>query len=106
MTGLVGAALVALLSFNGGWCDDFKITGYVRGTMNPRTADGTSIYTDEWIVAASYDVPMGATVDLGELGVYRVADRGGGLAYRHIDVAVWSYERAYQLTGRHEACIR
>lgn len=90
------------------WCGEAKITGYVRGAGNPHTFDGTSIYTGERIVAASWDVVMGAQVVIdGLAGSYRVADRGrlGYGSPTWIDVAVWSYSEAYALTSTRWVCI-
>lgn len=93
----------------GPWCGPAHITGYVRTEFSPHTADGTSIYTDEPIVAASYDVAMGATVEIEGLGTFRVADRGmlgNGHPLTWIDVAVWTHSEAYALTGEYQICVR
>lgn len=74
-------------------------TGYVRTAHGTHTADGTPILTDEPIVAASYDLPLGAYVYVDGLGTFRVADRGIPPAERWLDVATWTYAEAYQLTG-------
>jgi 3D (Asp-Asp-Asp) domain-containing protein len=90
-----------------GWCADMRITGYVRTDpyMNPMTADGTSIFTAEPIVAASPEIPLGSYVWIEGLGTFRVADRGGGVRWRHIDVAVWSRAEAFDLTGYRTVCV-
>lgn len=76
----------------------YRITGYVRGHHSPRTFDGTSVWTNEKIVAASWNLPIGSMVRVEGLDyTYRVADRGGGLAGRHIDVLVDSVATAYAL---------
>ena len=87
-------------------CREARITGYVRTDpyMNPTTADGTSIFTDEPIVAASYDVPMDSMVWIEGLGEFRVADRGM-LSPTHIDVAVWSRDEAFAITSVRTVCI-
>jgi len=90
------------------YCAPMKITAYVRTDYGPnaRTFDGTSIYTDEPIVAASWDIPIGHYVDIAGLGVHRVADRGGGLGSSGwLDVAVWDRATAYALTGVRRACV-
>jgi 3D (Asp-Asp-Asp) domain-containing protein len=89
-------------------CFQAMITGYNRLSpyMNPTTIDGTSITTPEPIVAASPDVPLQSTVEIDGLGTFRVADRGSGVRWRHIDVAVWSSAEAYQLTGTRQICWR
>lgn len=88
------------------YCAEFHVTGYVRGAHSPWTADGTSIWTDEPIAAASTDVPMGAVVAIDGLGVYRVADRGSGLgSSRWIDVAVDTRAEAYAATGTRTVCV-
>lgn len=81
--------------------DTWLVTGYVRTSpdFNQLTADGTDIFTEESIVAAPQWVPMGSVVDIDGLGEFRVADRGGALGLRHLDVAVWSRREAYELTG-------
>lgn len=88
-----------------GYCRSVWVTGYVRTEFSPWTFDGSSIYTDEPIVAASWDIPLGAHVVIGGLGRFRVADRGHLGADGWVDVAVWSSAEAYQLTGRYDACI-
>lgn len=102
MSQLLGA-LMLLASYCG---EDFRSTGYVRGAHSPWTFDGTSIY-EEGIAAASWDIPLGSTVVIPELGSFRVADRGGGLgSYRWVDIAVWSHAEAYAITSRARfACV-
>ena len=80
------------------------ITGYVRGDphLSSRTADGTSVWADEWLVAST-SYPFGAVIWIEALGYFRVADRGD-LAADHLDVLVDSYGQAYSLTGRRLAC--
>jgi 3D (Asp-Asp-Asp) domain-containing protein len=87
-------------------CRDMKLTGYVRTEFSARTFDGTSIYTEEPIVAASWDIPLGAYVEIDGLGVYRVADRGRLGSNGWIDVAVWTRSEAYALTGWRQVCVR
>jgi 3D (Asp-Asp-Asp) domain-containing protein len=88
-----------------GGCRQMRITGYVRTEFSTHTWDGTSIYTDEPIVAASWDVPIGAYVAIDGLGVYRVADRGLLGSSGWIDVAVWSRREAFDLTGYRQVCV-
>jgi 3D (Asp-Asp-Asp) domain-containing protein len=86
-------------------CEEYVITGYVRTAPyhSSRTYDGTPILTPEPIVAGSWNLPIGTVVQVEGLGRFRVADRGH-LGARHIDVAVWSDEEAYALTGIREVC--
>jgi 3D (Asp-Asp-Asp) domain-containing protein len=86
-------------------CRDMRITGYVRTEFSAHTWDGTSVYTDEPIVAASWDIPIGAYVAIDGLGTFRVADRGLLGASGWIDVAVWSRSEAYALTGYRTVCV-
>lgn len=86
-------------------CDMYRVTGYVRGHHSSFTADGTSVWTREPIAAASYNVPMGSRIDVDGLGVYRVADRGGGLGARHIDILTDSVAQAYALTSYRRVCV-
>jgi len=86
-------------------CETYRITGYVRGAHSPWTADGTSVWTREPIATASYNVPLGAYVQVMGLGSYRVADRGGGLEVRHIDILVDTVSEAYELTGYRTVCV-
>ena len=80
------------------------LTGYVKGDphLSNRTADGTSIWSGEWLVAST-TYPFGAVIWIEDLGYFRVADRGD-LGPRHLDVLVDSYGQAYQLTGWRQAC--
>jgi hypothetical protein len=88
-----------------GYCRGVMVTGYVRTEFSAHTYDGTSIYTDEPIAAASWDIPIGQHVVIKGLGRYRVADRGMLGSDGWVDVAVWSRSEAYAITGRREACI-
>jgi 3D (Asp-Asp-Asp) domain-containing protein len=99
---IAAAALLAESLFPGVGCrveaQPYRITGYVRGHHSPWTADGTSVWTREKVVAASWNLPFGTMVRVEGLDyAYRVADRGGGLEGRHIDVLVDSVAIAYKL---------
>jgi 3D (Asp-Asp-Asp) domain-containing protein len=86
-------------------CEMYRITGYVRGADSPWTYDGTSVWTTEPVVAASWNVPINSIVQVQGLGRYRVADRGGKLQRRHIDILVNSKAEAYSLTGWRPVCV-
>jgi hypothetical protein len=91
------------------WCGNTRITAYVRTEFSPWTYDGTSIYTDEPIVAASWDVRLGSIADIEGLGSFRVADRGhlgNGSPTPWVDIAVWHRSEAYALTGYRNVCFR
>ena len=79
-------------------------TGYVRTEFSAFTFDGTSIYTPEAIAAAGWNIPLGIYVEVDELGVFRIADRGM-LAPGQLDIAVWSRPEAYAITGYRRACL-
>jgi 3D (Asp-Asp-Asp) domain-containing protein len=83
----------------------YRITGYVRGAYSPWTYDGTSVWTTEPIAAASRNVPVDSIIQVQGLGQYRVADRGGKLEQRHIDILVNSKADAYSLTGWRPVCV-
>lgn len=90
------------------WCGPTKITGYVRSEFSGLTFDGTPITTTERIVAASWDVVMGAIALIDGIA-YRVADRGmlgNGTPTPWVDVALWSRSEAYAITGIREVCFR
>jgi len=89
-------------------CAEMFITGYNRLApgMGPFTFDGTPITTSEPIAAASPEIPLQSVIEIDGLGTYRVADRGSGVRWRHIDVATWSNGEAYQLTGTRRVCWR
>lgn len=88
------------------YCAEFHTTGYVRSEYGPLTADGTDVHTPERIAAASYDVPLQSVVVVDGLGVYRVADRGGGLgSSRWVDIAVDSRAEAFAATGERNVCV-
>jgi hypothetical protein len=63
------------------------------------------VWTSEPIVAASWNVPINSMVRVQGLGTYRVADRGGKLARRHIDVLVNSKAEAFSITGYRRVCV-
>jgi 3D (Asp-Asp-Asp) domain-containing protein len=91
-----------------GNCTTYRITGYAASEYPGWTADGSTttvgaLNRGEPIVAASYNIPLGASVWIEGLGTYRVADRGY-LGARHLDVLVWSRGEAFELTGYREAC--
>lgn len=86
-------------------CETYRVTGYVRGHHSPRTFDGTSVWTEEPLAAASWNVPIGAKVEIEGVGTFRVADRGGGLGPRHVDVLVDSVAEAYALTDWRTVCV-
>lgn len=71
-------------------CEPYTITAYAASDYPGWTADGSTttvaaLNRGENIAAASYNVPMGAYVQIMGVGVYRVADRGH-LGARHIDI--------------------
>src|SRR6187399_1980936 len=84
------------------WSDPFD-------GVRPDRLLGTSIYTDEPIAAASWDVKLGSLADIQDLGTFRIADRGhlgSGSPLPWVDVAVWSRSEAYALTGVRQVCFR
>lgn len=88
------------------YCATMQVTGYVRGAHSPWTFDQTSIWTDEPIAAASWDIPIGSYVDVEGVGTFRIADRGSGLGSSGwIDVAVWSRSEALALTSQRRVCV-
>jgi hypothetical protein len=106
---MVLAVLLPSTTHRAPWCGQTRITGYVRTDFSGFTYDGTSIYTPEKIVAASWDVVMGTMATIEGLGTFRVADRGhlgNGYPTPWLDVAVWSRAEAYELTGTRHACFR
>lgn|SRR5262245_31357120 len=98
---LAGVLLVSGVHID---CFEARITGYVKSAGNPTTYDGTSIWTEEPIVAASWSVPIGAIVVIDGLGIFRVADRGR-LGPHHFDIPVDTRAQAYALTGVRDACV-
>ena len=102
--GLTQMLTLGLTQLGQPWCYQGRITGYVRGTGNALTYDGTSIWTSEDIVAAGWDIPLQSVVYVEGLGNFRVADRGK-LGPGHIDVAVWSLTEAYALTSVRRICV-
>jgi 3D (Asp-Asp-Asp) domain-containing protein len=101
-------ALALALHSSSPWCGPAHVTGYVRSDGSSHTADGTHIMTDEPIAAASYDVVMGSLVDVEGVGTFTVRDRGhlGNGNPTWIDIAVWTRDEAYALTGTRNVCIR
>ncbi len=108
MSSAIALAMLLHSTLAAPWCGPVKVTGYVRTDGNPYTYDGTSIYTPEPIVAASWDVALNTIATIDGLGTYRVADRGmlgNGNPRTWLDVAVWTRSEAYALTGTYEACF-
>jgi len=110
---VLAIAVLLLADILGGvrapWCGPTKISGYVRTEFSGYTYDGTPIWTAEKIVAASWDVRMGSIAEIQGLGVFRVADRGmlgSGDPMPWVDVAVWTRQEAYELTGIRRVCFR
>jgi 3D (Asp-Asp-Asp) domain-containing protein len=69
------------------------------------TYDGTSIWTDEPIAAASWNIPMGSYVEVEGVGTYRVADRGMLGSSGWVDIAVYSHAEALALTDVRTVCV-
>lgn len=89
-------------------CGPIRVTGYSRHEFSPRTYDGGSVYVDEPIAAASWNVPLNSYVAIDGVGTFRIADRGmlgNGSPLTWVDVATWSRAEAYALTGIYNACI-
>lgn len=86
-------------------CFSARVTGYSRYEHGSHTADGTPILTDEPIVAAGPELAFDTLVEIDGLGTYRVADRGSGVGYRHLDVAVWSRAEAFSITSVRRVCL-
>ena len=102
---LVAAAIILWTGVQGEpWCYQGRVTGYVKGEGNTHTYDGTSVFTDEPIAAAGWDIQLGSMVVVEDLGVYRVADRGR-LGPGHIDILVSSRAEAYALTSVRNVCV-
>lgn len=106
---LVSALLLALFLNSSpsadGWCQNARITGYVRGEYSPWTFDGTSIW-EEGIAAASWNIPIGSLVDVDGYGTVRIADRGMLGSSGWIDIAVWTRAEAFALTSVRQICVR
>lgn len=84
-------------------CSDWFMTGYVKGEGSARTADGTSVWTAEPLVAAT-SLPLGSFVFVPEWATtYRVADTGL-LGPNHLDFLVASRAVAFEITGYRLAC--
>jgi len=111
MTALAVAALLlagTVIDVRVPWCGQTKVTGYMRA-IGGYTYDGTPTWTSEPIVAASWDVRMGSLAEIQGLGMFRVADRGmlgNGEPMPWVDVAVWTLDEAYALTGIRRVCFR
>jgi hypothetical protein len=100
MSAVLGAALLLASS----WCQEARITAYVRSEYGPYTYDGTSIW-EEGIAAASWNIPIDSVVEVEGLGTYRIADRGMLGSSGWVDIAVWSRAEAYELTSTRTVCI-
>ena len=88
-----------------GWCQQAKITAYVRGEYSPWTFDGTSIW-EEGIAAACWNIPIGSLVDVADYGTVRIADRGMLGSTGWIDIAVYTRAEAFALTSFRNICVR
>ena len=77
-----------------------RITGYARSDYGPhaRTYDGTSVFSGEKLVAASWNIPLDTMLRVAGLDhLYRVADRGMLGNEGWIDVLVEDRATAYKL---------
>jgi len=84
-------------------CWTWWTTGYARTDFPGYTADGTSVWNGENLVAAT-SLPLGSYVYVPEWDTrYRVADRGY-LSANHLDFLVDTRAEAYEITGWREAC--
>jgi hypothetical protein len=112
---LIAGGLLALFSLAPGSmpardaCSVWRITGYVGSeypglTYDESTTTLAALARGEQIAAASWDVPLGAYIEVEELGVWRVADRGM-LGPHHLDLLVGSRAEAFELTGYRRACV-
>jgi 3D (Asp-Asp-Asp) domain-containing protein len=110
VTAVLLAAWIALASAAGSpepapaWCSEMNVTGYVRSEYGPLTYDETPIWV-EGIAAASWNIPLGWYVEVEGVGMFRVADRGMLGNSGWVDIAVWSRQEAYALTGRKNVCV-
>jgi 3D (Asp-Asp-Asp) domain-containing protein len=80
----------------GGNARTYFITGYTA--TGSRTATGT---VPHWgtVAVDTQVIPLGSTVYIQGLGIFRAEDTGGAVAGDHVDVYVDSAAQAYQLTG-------
>jgi 3D (Asp-Asp-Asp) domain-containing protein len=78
---------------NAGW---FRITGYLA--TGSRTRTGTIPHWGTVAVDPSV-IPLGSTVYIQGLGVFKAEDTGGAIIGRSVDVFVATAAQAYQLTG-------
>lgn len=88
-------------------CESYTITGYVRGHHSNFTANGTSVWTREWVAAGSYNLPFNTVVQVqfpNGPAEYRIVDRGH-LNNRHIDILVDTVDEARNLTATRMVCI-
>jgi 3D (Asp-Asp-Asp) domain-containing protein len=105
MPALLGAALLIADALSS-WCiPNARITAYVRTDYSPWTYDGTSVYTDEPIAAASWNIPLQSKVWVEDVGTFRVADRGALGSTGWVDIAVWDRATAYRLTSSRRICV-
>lgn len=93
MSLLVGLLALALVVIEPGECHDMLITYYSAEDYPGLTADSStttwgSLHRGEPIVAAGPDLPFDAYVWIEGRDVYRVADRGGQVGLRRIDILV------------------
>jgi 3D (Asp-Asp-Asp) domain-containing protein len=91
-----GSSAGSVARLPGGNASTYLITGYTA--TGSRTATGT---VPHWgTVAVDRNViPLGSTVYIQGLGIFRAEDTGGAVVGNHIDVFVNSAAEAYQLTG-------
>lgn len=78
---------------NAGW---YRITGYLA--TGSRTRTGTIPHWGTVAVDPSV-IPLGSTVYIQGLGVFKAEDTGGAIIGNSVDVFVATAAEAYQLTG-------
>jgi 3D (Asp-Asp-Asp) domain-containing protein len=80
----------------GGNAEQFRVTGYLW--TGSRTKTGT---VPHWgtVAVDPQVIPLGSTVYIQGLGVFKAEDTGGAIVGHSVDVFVATAAEAYQLTG-------
>lgn len=91
---------------------EYEVTAYCKGACccqqwaDGVTSDGTILSQPSRIVAAPRGVPFDTMLYVPGYGLARVADRGGAIKGRRLDVFFWTHREALEWGRRRGVQVR